>query len=89
MATIRLLITKRTTSDTLKASMIAFVNPYDCVFFVLCSRRFSQHERSTRTTFGKLCQRPIEMEEFPEECRSLNFRARVIGRVYVGCLKNL
>ena len=47
---------------------------YDCVYFVLCSRRFSYHESSARTTFGKLCQRPIEMEEFSEEGRSLNFR---------------
>ena len=44
---------------------------------------------SARTTFEKLCQRPIGVEEFSEEGRSLNFRDRVIGGVYVGCEKNL
>ena len=37
--------------------------PYDCVYFVLCSRRFSYHESSARPTFGIFCQRPIEMVE--------------------------
>ena len=46
---------------------------------------FSYHESSARTTFEKLCQRPIEMEEFSEEGRSLNFRDTVIGGVYVEC----
>ena len=56
-----------------------FSESYDCVYFVLCSRRFSYHESSARTTLGKLCQRPIEMEKKSEEGRSLNFGAVVIG----------
>ena len=57
---------------------------FDFVFKTfLLSRKFSEND------FEKLCQRPIEMEEFSEEGRSLNFRDRVIGGVYVGCEKFL
>ena len=35
-----------------------------------CTPKFSEHD------FGKLSQRPIELEEFLEEGRSLNFGAQ-------------
>ena len=35
-----------------------------------CAPKFSEHD------FGKLSQRPIELEEFLEEGRSLNFGAQ-------------
>ena len=43
------------------------------VYFVSGSRRRVLPQSSSRTTFGKLCQRPIELEEFSEKGRSMNF----------------
>ena len=46
------------------------------MYFVSGSRRRVSHQSSAKTTFGKLSQRPIELEEFLEEGRSLNFGAQ-------------
>ena len=37
---------------------------------------------------GKLCERPIELEEFPEESRSLSFGVMVIGVCLCWMCKN-
>ena len=47
---------------------------WQCLF-CFWFKTFPLPQSSARTTFGKLCQRPIELEEFSENCRSLNFGA--------------
>ena len=45
---------------------------WQCLF-CFWFKTFPLPQSSARTTFGKLCQRPIELEEFSEKGRSLIF----------------
>ena len=45
---------------------------WQCLF-CFWFKTFPHHQSFARTTFGKLSQRPIELEEFSEKGRSLDF----------------